>query len=199
MARILSFKIKGHEFIASPTKVDRRKLYGWTELVVTDTNGNLCRQAAINSDGVTIIDQGATKLGIVTEDGLWVERNELIAVDSSGNEIKPVASSFDCGCLLEETATIDEILNLNVSSVYQISMDNDLSFRNEIGETIYKFRFNYNSGVFPAMAFLLANSEGIFMLTGTPATVEFLSLDESGVIDDTDEFEIDEDLDFGMM
>lgn len=199
MARTLSFKINSHEFIASPTKVDRRKLYGWTELLVSDTNGNLCRQAAINSDGVTIINQGATKLGIVSEDGLWVERNELIAVDKDGNEIKPVASSFDCGCLLEESAPMDEILNLNVSSVYQITTDNELSFRNEIGDTVYKFHFNYRSGFFPTIAFLLANSEGIFMLTGTPAKIEFIGLDESGVIDDTDEFEIEDELDFGMM
>lgn len=199
MARTLSFKINGHEFNASPSKVDRHKLYGWTELVVTDTNGNLCRQAAINSDGVTIIDQGATKLGIVSEDGLWLERNELIAVDNKGNEIKPVASSFDSGCLLEETATTDELLNLNVSSVYQISMENDFAFRKEIGDAIYKFHFNYRSGVSSTEAFLLANNAGIFMLTGTPATIDFIGLDESGVIDDSEEFEIEEDLDFGMM
>lgn len=199
MARTLSFKINGREFNVSPTKVDRRKLYGWTELVVTDSDGNLCRQAAVNSDGVTIIDHGATKLGIVSEDGLWIDRNELIAVDGNGNEIKPEASSFDCGCLLEETATLDELLNLNVLSVYQICMENDFSFRKEIGEEIYKFHFNYRSGVSLTQAFLLANNEGIFMLIGTPAIIEYIGLDESGVIDDIEEFEIEEDLDFGMM
>lgn len=199
MARTLSFKINGREFNVSPTKVDRRKLYGWTELVVTDSDGNLCRQAAVNSDGVTIIDQGATKLGIVSEDGLWIERKELIAVDSDGNEIKPEASSFDCGCLLEETATLDEVLNLNVLSVYQIGMENDFLFRKEIGEAIYKFHFNYRSGVSLTQAFLLANNESIFMLIGTPAIIEYIGLEESGVIDDIEEFEIEEDLDFGMM
>lgn len=199
MARTLFFKIKGREFPVIPNKLERRKLYGWTELVVTDTTGHRCRQAAINSDGVTIVDQGATKAGIISDDGLWIDRSELIAIDEKGNEIHPAESSFDTGCCLEVAASVDEVLNLNVTAVYHISMENDTLLRGVIGDSIYKFPFNYRAGFSRADAFILANNAGIFMLTGTPASVEFIGLEETGIIDDGEDFEIDDDLDFGMM
>lgn len=199
MARSLIFKINGNEYPAVPTKVERRKLYGWTELFVTDSEGKQCRQAAINSDGVTIIDQGATKTGIFSEDGMWVNREELVAVRNDGSIVEQVESSFDTGCLLDTLATIDELLNLNVSSVYQLSVEEGVSLAEKIGADIYKFPFNYRGGYASGMAFLVSNNAGIFMLTGSPADIEFIGLEETGFIDDTEDFDIDDDLDFGMM
>jgi hypothetical protein len=36
MARELTFSVNGKEYASSPTKIDRKQLYGWTENIVSD-------------------------------------------------------------------------------------------------------------------------------------------------------------------
>ena len=199
MARSLIFKIGGKELAAIPTKVDRRKLYGWTELLVTDANNKQCRQAAINADGVTIIDQGATKIGIISEDGCWIHREDLVAMKEDGSVVSPVESSFNSGCLLDQIASIEELLDTNISSVYQLGGEDAPSLISAIGDNIYKFRFTYRAGYSSGLAFLLANPIGLFILTGNQTPIEYVGLEETGIIDDCEDAEMEDELDFSMM
>lgn len=43
--------LSGHTFALAPSKVERKKLYGWTELRATDTDGYICRQVGLDSNG----------------------------------------------------------------------------------------------------------------------------------------------------
>ena len=54
MAKQLSFSIGGKEFSAEPNKVDRKKLYGWSEVFASDDDGNECVLVAADSAGIII-------------------------------------------------------------------------------------------------------------------------------------------------
>lgn len=199
MARSLILKINGKELAVIPAKVDRRKLYGWTELLVTDSNNKQCRQAAINGDGVTIVEQGATKIGIISDEGCWINREELVALKEDGSPVNPVESSFDTGCILDQIASKEDLLDANISSVYQLSGDDTVELLSVVGDNIYKFRFNYRAGYSSGLAFLLANPFGVFILIGNQLDIEYIGLEESGIIDDSEDIEMEDELDFSMM
>lgn len=200
MARALTFKINGKEFSAEPTKVERKKLYGWTELVVTDSEGNQCRKVSLNSDGVTIIDQGATKLGMIDDNGAWVTKDELVAVDSKGDKVELVKSSFETGCELDRKVSVDELLTINVTSVYQLEGDDVVALAEAVGRDIFRFDFNYRTDYSADPGYLLAAPAGLFLLVGRPIEIEYIGLEEVGVIEDPDEADFeDDDLDFSMM
>ena len=200
MARLLNFKIHGKEFSAVPVKVERKKLYGWTELLATDVDGNECRKVSLNSDGVTIIDQGATKLGMIDNKGSWINRDELIAVNSKGEKVELVPSSFETGCRLDTKVSVDELLTVNVVSVYELDGIDIDSLKAEIGNDIYRFDFNYRTDYSADPAYVLAAPAGLFMIVGRPIEIEYIGLEEQAVLEDSDDSEFDEDeLDFSMM
>lgn len=39
MAKELVFKLVGTDYGAAPVKLERKKIYGWTDVVATDRNG----------------------------------------------------------------------------------------------------------------------------------------------------------------
>ncbi len=45
MAKQLMFKLAGADYGAAPVKFERKKIYGWTDLVATDRDGNVCGKA----------------------------------------------------------------------------------------------------------------------------------------------------------
>lgn len=198
MARHLTFQIGGHSFNVTPVKVERRKIYGHSELRVTDAKGDICRQCGINSDGTTIIEQGCVKSGILTDSGMWTDRADLIAIDIDGNPVTHIESSFDVDIELQETATIEELLNLKVQSVYQLSDTDAASLTATVGDEIYTFPFSYSGGYEHLKAYLIASDGCVFIIAGTTCEFEYISLDQSGNIDMEDDSELDDSLDFSM-
>ncbi len=198
MAKTLNFIIGSNHFSLSPVKVERKKLYGWTEMHVLTPEGELCSSAGLNSDGVTLIPMGATKSGMMTESGLWMERNELVAVDSSGHEVPQIPSSFDGDIVLSDKVSVDDLMDCNVTAVYQLYDPECADLADLIGDDIYRFKFSYRGGVECSDAYLLAKDNAIFILTGLKGDYEFIGLDQEAVIDDADG-ELVEDLDFDMM
>lgn len=200
MARTLNFKINGCEYSAEPVKIERKKLYGWTELVVTDVHGNNCRRVSLNSDGTTIIDKGAIKLGMVDEAGSWIMREQLMAVNSNGEQIEKIRSSFETGCILDTKASVEELLAVNISSVYELSGDDSTNLATEIGKDIYRIDFNYRSEYSADPAYILSTSSGLFLLVGRPIEIEFIGLEQTGVIEDEEDTEFEDgDIDFSLM
>ena len=41
MAKELSFSLAGAEYAAAPVKLERKKIYGWSDLVATDNSGEV--------------------------------------------------------------------------------------------------------------------------------------------------------------
>lgn len=200
MASNLTFTLGGLSCSLCPRKVDRSRLYGHNELRALTDNGDTCLQAAINGDGTNIICPGATKIGITDAEGRWVERAVLVPALVDGVTPVRIPSSFEGEIVLDRECTAEDLLNLTINAIYQLTGDEAAMLTSLIGNRIYNFPFSYRSGFEASEAFLLSNDSGLFMITGTLMHYEFLTLEEVGAIEETEGDEMMEDeLDFSMM
>ncbi len=138
------------------------------------------------------------KQGVVDSDGRWVEKSSLTPYSEDGQEVLPIyASSFDAPIDLKKRATVEEFLDNDWESVYQLVND-DLA--EAIGDKIYKFDFSYRGGTNHNDGYLINTPGGLFLFAGDRQEFPLVSLAEETTIDDTEEpveEEIDE-LDFSM-
>lgn len=205
MARPLTFHFGDSDVAFEMNKIDRSRLYGFKEVEVQDEDGQQCSLATLASDGRTIVGKGGTALGYIDASGNWADKSALKPVNSEGEEITPVTSSFSAPVPLTERTTIDEYLRHNIRAVYQLSTDDDVSgLLEELNEgAIYRFSFSYRGGLEADAAFLLTNNDGeLFMVIGTPASVQFIGLQQaSGVaaMEEADEEDGGDMMDFDMI
>ncbi|MCC6326927.1 MAG: hypothetical protein IT174_00315 [Acidobacteria bacterium] len=203
MARPLVLSLDGEEFPVNLTKIDRDKLYGSVTVEAFDEDGDEVFLRVLAYDGKTIIDKGGTALATVTEQGDSIPRNRLIAVSSDGEELEPVPSSFSAPNLLQP-ATVEDYLSHTVKTVYALEAaeEGELDhLRDSLSDgRIYKFPFSYRGGLEYDGAFLIGNTEGIFMIVGQPAVLKFLKLGQAAVLEPAEEQEVAvDDLDFDLL
>ena len=198
MAKELIFKLGGVDYGAAPVKLERKKIYGWTDIVATDKAGEVCSSAYLSPDDALVIPSGGLKQATVDEAGRWVEKSELTAYNEEGTEVLPVLpSSFDAPIALKQKATIEEFLDNDWESVYQL-VNADLAAA--VGDDIYKFEFFYRGGTNHNDGYLINTPGGLFLFAGDQQEFPLVSLAEETTIDDNEEPEdesIDE-LDFSM-
>ena len=197
MAKELIFKLFDTWFAATPVKLERKKVYGWTETIATDKNGEACVSAYLSPDDSLVIPSGGIKQATVDSDGRWIDKSELIAYSEDGeNKLPILPSSFDAPIELNAKATIEEFLDNDWESVYQL-VNPELA--TAVDDDIYKFEFNFRGGTNHNDAYLLNTPEGLFLFAGDKQEFPLVSLAEETTIDDNEEpeEEIDE-LDFSM-
>jgi hypothetical protein len=196
MAKELKFTIAGTEYGAAPVKLERKKIYGWSDLVATDKSGDVCDAVYLSIDDALLIPSGGYKQGTVDDSGRWVEKSELTACDKDGNPLQQLASSFDAVIELKEKVSAEEFLDNDWEAVYQL-VNPDLAAA--IGNDIYIFDFCYRAGVNHNYGYLMNATGGLFLFAGDKQEFPLLSLAEQTVIDEVEEVEeeIDE-LDFSM-
>ena len=197
MASELQFKINGRLLGSVPVKLDRRKLYGSTEIVATDESGALCQAASLDADGALIVPAGGSKVGLIAEDGKWIERSDLIPVNKNGERLEVLPSSFESPIELVSEATVEGFLDHNWKSVYLLE---NAELAGEIGDKIYSFSFNYRSDVNPNEGFLVASDGKAFLFAGERQTFDYVGIAEQTVLDaEEEESSEDDELDFSMM
>lgn len=196
MAKELKFTIAGTEYGAAPVKLERKKIYGWSDLVATDKSGDVCDAVYLSIDDALLIPSGGYKQGTVDDSGRWVEKSELTACDKDGNPLQQLASSFDAVIELKEKVSAEEFLDNDWEAVYQL-VNPDLAA--VVGDDIYIFDFCYRAGVNHNYGYLMNATGGLFLFAGDKQEFPLLSLAEQTVIDEVEEVEeeIDE-LDFSM-
>lgn len=205
MAKPLVFQWRDRQFSFAMNKVDRAKLYGFKESEVLDEQGLRCDLATLAQDGQTVVGKGGTAFGVLTQDGMWIEKNQLTPVDPTGQKLQPVPSSFAAPVPLMETATADDYLDCAVRAIYQLESTDDVEplLAELRAGVIYRFAYSYRGGLEPDQGFLLSNFEGkIFCAIGKPAKVEFLSLQQTAAVVEEEELADDEEvdaMDFSMM
>ncbi len=198
MARKLNISLRGTTFEVEPVKLERKKLYGWVETRVITPEGGICTSASLNDDGVTVATGGSVKMGIITEDGKWAERDEFTTVDIDGNPVTGIPSSFDIGIHIHQPASEEDILATEITSVYQLNAEGDNELITALGNEIYTFPWSYRGGL-PSTAFIVAIGPQVFILAGTPFPIEYVDLAENSVFEDDSEEEFEsDDLDFSM-
>lgn len=198
MAKELIFSLAGTDYGATPVKLERKKVYGWTNTVATDRSGEVCGSAYLSPDDALIIPSGGLKQAVVDDEGRWVEKSELTAYDEDGQTVLTVfPSSFDAPIELKKKATTEEFLDNDWEAVYQL-VNADLAAA--VGDDIYKFDFNYRASTNHNDGYLINTPAGLFLFAGDRQEFPLVSLAEETTIDDTEEpleEEIDE-LDFSM-
>lgn len=205
MAKPLVLDYQGTELPVALERVDRSRLYGYVDVKALDEQGRPCELCTLAGDGHTIVARGGTAVAYLSPDGLWRAKADLKAVDMHGQEITPVASSFNAPVPLATTATVDEYLSHNIRSVYLLSCEQGLgALAEELGRgTIYTFPFSYRGGLEADTAFLLAGAGGgIFLALGRPTDIQFVGLEQAGAVaaeEEGAEEEEEESMDFGMM
>ncbi|HEX9059427.1 MAG TPA: hypothetical protein VF941_04545 [Clostridia bacterium] len=202
MAKDFLFNLNGKKFNFSHAKIERKKLYGWTEKAAVDDEGNELRLVSMDESGTVIIPKGGAGLGILDNDFKWVNRSELVAVKDDGSPAEIIESTFEREIELTDTVTIEEFLNYSITVIYELeSNDYTEEFLKEVSNKIYTFNYNYRSGFETYPAFVVATDEGkVFVLSGTKNEFSYTGLDEPGFIDEDEEEDIENDeLDFSMM
>lgn len=202
MPRELKFRIGKREYAAFPRKIDRRRLYGWTELMAADDRGDACDLLTADESGKYVIPLGGTGNGIISAEGLWVERSELKTVDSDGNPAPLFASSFDRVNVLAERVCPQEFLDYAVTDFYQLTGASE-ALTKAVGSHIYRFEYTYNDSYDPSPAFVLAAGGTLFLLIAVQGRFEWLCFGDCETIDgdfadDLTQMQ-DNDLDFSML
>lgn len=195
----MSFKLKRKEFTVSPVKVDRRKLYGYTQILALDDNGDPCNLVTTDESGMFMIDKGGTGLGILTPSGEWAERSDLKYVNEDGKKANLIKSSYNVVNILKEKVTPEEYLDHNITDFYELTGADD-EFLKVIGDDIYKFTYSYLDNYEGSTAFVMVSGGKLFMLIGTLNKFEMLCFADCGTGDDNEDYriEVDDDLDFSM-
>lgn len=199
MARQLTFRIKRKEYTVIPVKIDRKKLYGWTEIIALDEQGRTCNLVSTDDTGTLIIPKGGTALGMLSSDGKWVERTQLKTVRQDGSEAEIIPSSFSVVIPLKQKVTDEEFLDYSITDFYQLdNVPDDLL--KAIGDDIYTFDYTYLDSYETTPAFLMVSDATLFMLLGYKNRFDMLCLGECLVVDDDDDYiEVtDDDIDFSM-
>lgn len=199
MARELTFRIKRKEYSAVPVKIDRKKLYGWTEIIALDEQGRPCNLISADDTGTLIIPKGGTALGMLASDGKWVERSQLKTVRQDGSDAEMIPSSFSTVIPLKEKITDEEFLDYSITDFYQLNNSTD-DLLKAIGSDIYIFAYTYLDSYETTPAFLMISNGILFMLLGYKNRFDMLCLGECSVIDEDDDYiEVtDDDIDFSM-
>ncbi len=205
MPRKLEFVFKGNSFHAAIHKVDRTKLYGSVDVETLDAEGRKCGLATLAGDGKTLIPYGGTAFGYVNDEGSWVDRGDLVAVDLEGNELPEVESSFSKPTELSWRVSIEEFLDHSIRLCYALESEEfDPAFRKEIEDGgIFRVAFSYRGGVDPDTAFVLKGADDtIWLLVGEENEFQFIGLEQAGSgTSEAEEAEAESgsDFDFEMM
>lgn len=199
MARELKFRIKRKEYTLIPVKIDRKKLYGWTEIIALDEQGRECNLVSTDDTGTLIIPKGGTALGMLAPDGKWVERSQLKTVKQDGTEAEIIPSSFSVVIPLKEKVTDEEFLDYSITDFYQLNNVTD-DLLKAIGGDIYTFDYTYLDSYEATPAFIMVSNGTLFMLLGYKNKFDMLCLGECSVVDEDDDYiEVaDDDIDFSM-
>lgn len=203
MPREIVFKIKRKVFKTSLTRVDRRKLYGWTELTAVDQYGAPCSLLSVDESGKFIIAAGGTGIGILSESGKWVERSELKTLGADGKPAPLFKSSFNRLNVLKDKdkVTPQEFLDYDITDFYELSTATS-EMKKAVSNDIYRFEYNYHDSYAPSPAFIMAANEKLYLLVAVKNAFEYLSFDNCESIDEAEEEEEllddDGDIDFSM-
>ncbi|MCC8019449.1 MAG: hypothetical protein LIO85_06725 [Rikenellaceae bacterium] len=201
MPRELNFRIKRKQYSAVPVKVDRKKLYGWTEILALDEQGRPCDLVTTDQTGTLIIPRGGTAMAILSPQGEWVERSTLRTVRDDGSEAELIPSSYSVVIDLKEKVSEEEFLNHSITDFYQITEAPEALLR-AVGQDIYTFRYTYLDSYETTPAFLMSADGVLYMLIGYRNRFEMLCLGDCEAVDEQDDDYVDvedNDIDFSML
>ena len=174
MAKSIILDFEGAQSSFEHTKLDRAQLYGSRRRIPLDPEDQVCIRASLTVDGLYLLQSGMTAQGYFDEQGKWLQRSQLVGLDSDGNKLDVKPSTL--GIAQKATAiNPSELLRYTVNAIYilePITLDSALASRMESGAVV-RFGFNYGTDYHLETGFLVKNSEGYFCLVGEPITASW--------------------------
>jgi hypothetical protein len=199
MAREPKFVFKDQYYNAALVKVDRDKVYGWTEVKYTDANGKPCNFVNMLDDGRTMIGSGGLAYKTIDPTGNEVDKSTLVAKNADGSVAQLNASVFDGDNVLSTDKSIEDYMAMDVKGVYQLALTEgkeDLLAQLSTHNVLY-FPFNYRAGYEADDAFLISQGDIVFAVTGKITNFAYSTLYVPvTLVEDAEEG--GEDFDFNM-
>lgn len=197
MAKPIVVVIDGAESSFDHAKVDRTKLYGARKRVPLDAEESSCLKASLTADGLYLLQSGMTAQGYFDEGGRWLQKADLIGLDTDGAPLELKPSTLGAAQAAEEVDP-SQLLRHTIDSVYALdpmTLDPALASKLDAG-AVYRFPFNYGADYHLETAFLLKNGEDCFCLIGNPFEVPWAEPGKVALVE-ADET-VEDDLDFDM-
>jgi hypothetical protein len=139
---------------------------------------------------------------VVTENNTEVDKKALKTVYMDGSDALLVPSSYD-GTIELVQATMEDLFNLEVTTIYQLTWEDVGAKGNMLKELedgkLFRFVFNYRADYEGADAILLSSQNEIFVLTGRLLEFEYLENKTAIPVAEVETAEQDEEVDFGML
>ncbi|MEM8934267.1 MAG: hypothetical protein AAGE94_23950 [Acidobacteriota bacterium] len=200
MARSIVLSRAGATSSFAFKKIDRARLYGRRRRIPLDPAGEACTRAALTEDGSLILRQGMTAQGYFDHDDHWVPQGELVGLDEHGEPLERRTSTLGREVELEGPLDPRDVLDVRTRSVYLLSpedVDDGLREALEAG-SLFRFPFVYRESWEDSWAWLVANPDGdLFALVGERVEPVW---SEPHVLpaEETDDDDLDDELDFEM-
>jgi hypothetical protein len=118
MAKDAEFKIGGASFKAALSKVDRDKVYGWTEAKYLDPQGDPCIWATLLNDGKTLVASGGTAQKTLNAEGVEISKSDLIALLPDGSKAELQKSIYEQPVELNADYGIDALQEMMIEQIY---------------------------------------------------------------------------------
>jgi hypothetical protein len=198
MARELIFQVNASQFSFSPTKIDRSKIYGWTEIKAMDSKNVECKTFYMDRSGSIMIPKGGVSYGIIDSNGKWVNKNELLAVNPDGTPAQIIPSSFSASIVLDKTVSAEEFLDHAINAAYELSGEPAELIKLMDGK-IFTFIYNYRDDYEGDNAFVLEAKDKLYLLVGKKLDFEFVGIEQTSIVSEEEPEELSEEIDFSMM
>jgi hypothetical protein len=178
-------------------KVSRNDLYGFKKRIPLGNDGQPCVRAQIDEDTGQLIPSGGLEGVYINQNFSNVEKNDLVAKDSSNQTLKKFDSTLGTPQKIEPI-NVEDLLSLEVSSVYALTPSSlDSKLENALSQNqCFQFPFNYYSDYNLETGVLIKSGENIFALIGNLCPSDWVEENTQPSI--IEEIQEEEELDFQM-
>ena len=187
---------------AGLTALKREKIYGWAETRYTDSSGADCGFVTLLDDGRTMVDTGGVSLKSLDATGNEIDKSTLVARwAEDGREADQHGSVFDGENELSTDYGIDEYLCMDVKSVYQLELGDQLDTLKPVlaEHQVLYMPFCYRAGYDPDDAFMIGQGEHVFLVVGRVSKFTWSSLQiQTELVDEAEDEESSDAMDFNM-
>ena len=179
-------------------KISRNDLYGFKKRIPLGNDGQPCVRAQIDEDTGQLIPSGGLEGVYINKNFSNVEKNDLVARNSSNQTLKKFDSTLGTPQKIEPIS-IDDLLSLEVTSVYALTPSSiDAKLETSLSQNqFFKFSFNYYADYNLETGVLIKSGENIFALIGNHCPTEWVEENtQPSIIEDILD---EEELDFQML
>ncbi|MBM4354104.1 MAG: hypothetical protein FJ109_09975 [Deltaproteobacteria bacterium] len=200
MAAHLEVTYQGQPSRFTLAAIDRKRLHGYTKRVALDADGRECATAHLTRDGRFLLSAGSTADLYLNNEGDSVPRNDLVPVGGDGRALGEPTPTTGRPQEAEGPVSVEELLDCVVVRAYAVTPESLApALQSALARGgIFRVAHRPRKGTQPAVAFLLANGHGLFLLQAEPSGFEFVGPDQiaaevDGWADDSDdEFDFDQ-------